>query len=192
MMPSSPPESTMSEFAPSGAMRARHRDQHGGGRGLDEEPVMKRWGRKLLIPAVGVALATSGFAFLSTNTVDKSYAGTGSGEVGAYTVYNIAYTQCDSANGNICYAHFDVIPTDLSHSEAADAAFAQVKFDGSGWVDCERSTAFGGADSLDRNYTATDTSGTGTPESSWICDLRGPSGTGASAAANHFEVTVAH
>jgi hypothetical protein len=132
---------------------------------------MKRIGRKIAVPLVGVALATSGFAYLSSNTVAKSYAGTGSGPVGGYNVYNQAYTPCDTPSGKVCYASFDVIPKDLNHDAAGDAGYAEMNL-GSGFYSCERKVGFGQADSLNRNYTATNTSGTGTPESHWICDLR--------------------
>jgi hypothetical protein len=53
---------------------------------------MKFIGRKLALPAVGLAMAGGSFAFLASNTVGNSYAGQGQGAIAGYSVSNIHYT----------------------------------------------------------------------------------------------------
>jgi hypothetical protein len=53
---------------------------------------MNRTVRRLVIPGVGVVLATSGFAFMASNTVAQSSAGQGQATVSGYTVSGINYS----------------------------------------------------------------------------------------------------
>lgn len=53
---------------------------------------MKHLGRKLLLPVAAVALAGGSFAFLASNTLDASNAGSGEAAVNPYTVTDITYT----------------------------------------------------------------------------------------------------
>jgi hypothetical protein len=53
---------------------------------------MNRTLRKVAIPGVGLVLATSGFAFMASNTIGVSHAGSGEAAVAGYAVSGITYT----------------------------------------------------------------------------------------------------
>jgi hypothetical protein len=53
---------------------------------------MNRTLRKLMIPGVGVVLATSGFAFMASNSLAESHAGSGEAAISGYTVSDVSYT----------------------------------------------------------------------------------------------------
>jgi hypothetical protein len=116
---------------------------------------MKRMGRKLLVPATGLVLATGGFAYLGTNTVAASTAGTGAGVISGVNVESVNYIHCNGdeaqssdPNGfaDICYANLRVqapkgnpIPSDV------DARFAGGP---ASWTHCTRASS----DDSDSNY----------------------------------------
>ena len=95
---------------------------------------MNRTARKLLVPGVGIVLATSGFAFMASNTfANNSAAGSGDSAVSGYTVSNLHYSTSDCTTPNVCYLNGDIKVDDPS---APDAGAVAVKYDGTGWFDC--------------------------------------------------------
>jgi hypothetical protein len=69
-------------------------------RRLQEENSMKHIGRKLAVPAVGLALAGGSFAFLDSNTVAASDAGSGSAAISGYNVSDVHYTYLTDEQGD--------------------------------------------------------------------------------------------
>jgi hypothetical protein len=59
---------------------------------------MKHIGRKLLVPAIGLALAGGGFAFLDGGSVAPSYASDSAMAVGGYNATNIHYVTSSNSN----------------------------------------------------------------------------------------------
>jgi len=95
---------------------------------------MNRTMKRFALPLVGAAVvATSGFAFMASNSVDVSHTGEGTGTVSGFTVTNVAYESCDSPNGNNCYTSFFAYATDGSGYIPGNA---EIKFDGTGWFTC--------------------------------------------------------
>lgn len=69
---------------------------------------MNRKVKRLIIPAAAAAiLGTSGFAYMATNTVAPSFAGSGNGSISGYHVTNLAYTT-DNQQNYITSVSFDL------------------------------------------------------------------------------------
>lgn len=127
--------------------------------------------KKLAALTVGAVLGTAGFAFMNSNTVAASGAGSGSGPVYGYNITNVDYAPSadgddsdmdDSScfnSGQICAVTFDVSTTQ-NLEPLADTVYAN--FNGSegnllgNWVHCDK---------------------TGNPNmatTSWYCDFETP------------------
>jgi hypothetical protein len=61
---------------------------------------MNRTLRKVALPGVGLVLATSGFAFMATNTVAASSAGQGRHTISGFDVSHIHYTFVSDSGNN--------------------------------------------------------------------------------------------
>ena len=143
---------------------------------------MRRNVRKFLIPGVGLVLATSGFAYMSTNSVDRTYSGEGVGTVNGYAVYDVHVSASDITNGKVGYIHFNSIPMDNDHTTESWPVTGEVKAGGT-WYSC--TSAWGGTDTRTNSYTdeympngGGNADGgyvqdNGSPQASWTCDVRG-------------------
>lgn len=114
---------------------------------------MRKLGRKLLVPTVGLALGTGGFAFLASNGMPAaSDAGIGTVNVSGYNVTYLSNRECgtdDGVAGNtqaanypyydyICYVEVAIAPTYQSQN-LPDHLTAEFTYPGnstSGWVEC--------------------------------------------------------
>jgi len=115
---------------------------------------MTRTMKRLALPLGAAAiLGTSGFAFMASNSVAPSYAGDGVNTVSGFSITNISYHQ---ASGDLTYVNFDADPG-ATHNSSNDPAESQITFDGTNWINCNRT-------SLDRSQT---------PEAHFLCDVRG-------------------
>jgi hypothetical protein len=102
---------------------------------------MNRTLRKLMIPGVGVVLATSGFAFMASNTVAASNAGQGEQAISGYDVSNVHYTYVDT-DGDPDTDYIKSVTFTLDHH--ASRASAQINNDQT-WVpyeDCGSNDGF--------------------------------------------------
>lgn len=95
--------------------------------------------RRVAIPGAAAAMiATSGFAFMATNSVPDSYAGTGDGTISGYQVSNIHYGTAAKWPGG---AYLKSVSFDLNHAATADnvGAYVFVNYKGqpSRWTDCQ-------------------------------------------------------
>ena len=115
---------------------------------------MNRIIKRLAVPLSAAAvLGTAGFAYMASNSVAPSYAGQGTGTISGFVVSDISYY---SDQGALTYVNFDADPQG-PHNSSSDPANAQIKFNGTGWYNCTRTT-------LNRANT---------PEAHFVCDLRG-------------------
>lgn len=124
---------------------------------------MKRIGRKLAVPAFGIAVAAGGFAFLASNSVPTSYAGEGSSSVSGYTVSNIHYTTVpdDESAG---YTQITAVTFKLDHQADPGQVFANLyeygKYDGvNKYVPYDACTLDTGASVAANTFTCTPTGG---------------------------------
>jgi len=67
--------------------------------------MFKKSSRVLLVTLLLFVLAGSTYAFAAENTVPKTFAGDGSGDISGYVVTNIQYT---TSNGNLTAVSFDL------------------------------------------------------------------------------------
>jgi hypothetical protein len=66
---------------------------------------MKHIGRKLMVPAIGLALASGGFALLDSGSVAPSYASDSAAAIGGYNATNVHYvTTSSSSTGEVITA----------------------------------------------------------------------------------------
>lgn len=131
---------------------------------------MNRIIKRLAVPLSAAAvLGTAGFAYMASNSVDPSYAGTGTSTISGFNVTNISYY---SDGTNFTYVNFDVDPQG-PHTSSSDPANAQISEDGTNWFSCTR-TALVRAN---------------TPEAHFVCDLRGDN---QPVTASGLQVTVTH
>jgi len=87
---------------------------------------MPRKIRRFLPVAVAAALATSGFAYMATNTVDPSNAGLGSQTISGYDVHNIKYTSDNAATNPKITAVSFTLTNEGAGKTAPSAAYAEL------------------------------------------------------------------
>ena len=87
--------------------------------------------RLLIALAIIAILATAAYGFAAANTVQKSRAGDGSGDISGYTVTNISY-QLDSADPGL------IAGVTFKTNVAATTVKAQLTTDGA-WYGCTSS-----------------------------------------------------
>ncbi|MGH9081186.1 MAG: hypothetical protein ACRDYE_14140 [Acidimicrobiales bacterium] len=131
--------------------------------------------RRLLIPGAGLALATTGFAFMATGAATPGYGSTSVTTVNGYDVYNVSLG-ADGTTGRVGYIKFDSTPLDNNHTVNSWPSAGQVNVPGVGWFNCTSTTSIGGSDDRTNSYTdVTPISASQTsfsPQASWICDVR--------------------
>jgi hypothetical protein len=132
---------------------------------------MNRTLRKLLVPGVGVVLAGTGFAYMSSGGGTPTYSSVSTVTVNGYDVYRVT-TESD-AGPNIRFIDFKTIPNDGDHSVNSWPGSGQVEANGT-WYNC--TSAWNGNDSRTSNYTETiamlqSNDQGGSPQASWVCDL---------------------
>lgn len=94
---------------------------------------MNRIIKRMALPlGAATVLGTTGFAFMASNAVDVSHTGEGVHSVGGFTIENISYVGCDTANGNDCYTDFFAYATDGSGYIPGSAEIKE----GGAWYTC--------------------------------------------------------
>ncbi|HUY97869.1 MAG TPA: hypothetical protein VMW47_09685 [Verrucomicrobiae bacterium] len=95
---------------------------------------MRHLRAKVILLAAGAVIAGSGFAFMASNTIDQTGAGSGAGTVSGYAINHISYNDntqgpgCPAppGNGTICQVSFQAEAVNGTEPPAANA-FAAFK-----------------------------------------------------------------
>jgi len=79
---------------------------------------MNRFVRRVAIPgAAAVVIATGGFAFMASNSVASTHAGSGEGAISGYNVTGIHYATAPAYGGD---AYLKTVSFHLNHAASAD------------------------------------------------------------------------
>lgn len=81
-----------------------------------------RFGRLLLVGGGAVILATAGFTYLASNTINASSSGAGSGTVSGYSVSNVHWTTELITEVNPATTYSDAVSFTLTAKDMADAS----------------------------------------------------------------------
>lgn len=152
---------------------------------------MNRTLKRLALPLGAAAiLGTSGFAFMANGYVQNSHASDGTGTVIGYATYDVHFVG-GGTGGNIGYVHFNSIPQDNSHDTSSWPSSGSVTFPDGNTYSC---TFAWSGDTRTNSYTDTYSSATGvadhgSPQASWVCDVRG-AGAGEDPAASNVTFKI--
>ncbi|MGH9069508.1 MAG: hypothetical protein ACRD0J_18735 [Acidimicrobiales bacterium] len=95
---------------------------------------MRRLGRKLMVPAVGLLVAGGGFAFMANNTVPETQAGSGQATIAGYAASNVHYQVVNNGPGPGSQA---IVAVSFTLNGPANTVFAYIN--GTSYGNCTAS-----------------------------------------------------